>query len=177
MRSETSRDIEESDTTYPSSLNEMATSIVNDTDERGGSAAADQRVVSPHILETNTSTQTLTLRVQEPSLRLLDLPPELGILICRFAVIKGKISIRNADRANEVAHAVAQPALSRTCKTLRKEALEAFYAGNEFSFRDSRNVHSGLTMWLRALGPESAALVKNCSIISAEDDVVTYVIT
>ena len=121
-------------------------------------------------------TQTLTIRFQKQSSRLFDLPPELWIRICRFAVVKGKITIRNSDDNKEVARAVAQPALTRTCKVLREEALKLFYAANEFSFCDkSDTIHSGLRFWLYALGPQSAALVKNCSVVSKESDVVQYV--
>lgn len=86
---------------------------------------------------------SLTYFSQDQAFRLPDLPPELGVRVCRFAVVQDIIRIETPDNPGYTASAVAQPALSRTCKFLREETLKLFYAGNEFRVIDNNGDIAG----------------------------------
>lgn len=84
--------------------------------------------------------------------RLLDLPPELVIRIAQLAVIKPKII--DATLAPELKHQariLQQPAITRTCRMLRRESLLAFYRDNNFEAYHWAK-HACVRQWLAAIG-------------------------
>ena len=86
---------------------------------------------------------------------LLDLPAELLIRICELAVArKTTIDATLAPKARNQAEILQQPAITRTCRLLRRESLRAFYRDNNFeAFHWAR--HACIRGWLIALGPEN----------------------
>lgn len=65
--------------------------------------------------------------------RLFHLPPELWLRICELAVIKkDPIDMTAARDLHNQVKILAQPALTRTCRLLRREALPVFYQYNTF---------------------------------------------
>ena len=87
--------------------------------------------------------------------RLLDLPPELMVRICQLAVIQPEtIDPTKAPLAKHQAKIVQQPAITRTCRLLRKESLRAFYRDNDFEvFHWSKK--ACIRYWLIAIGEEN----------------------
>ena len=73
------------------------------------------------------------VEIHEFRFRLLDLPPELWIRICEFAVMKPyEIDTTRAKKPKHQMQVVRQPAISFTCRLLRQEALPLFYKSNNF---------------------------------------------
>ncbi|KAK5695744.1 hypothetical protein LTR17_024428 [Elasticomyces elasticus] len=67
---------------------------------------------------------------------LLALPPELWSQICRLAVVHDlPIESMGSMNRREIQEIVQQPAITRTCRTIRKESIDAFYS-NTFIFAD-----------------------------------------
>lgn len=65
--------------------------------------------------------------------RLLDLPPELWVRICEFAVLKScPIVIGHQTDMKDMARVALQPSITRTCRVLRHEALPLFYTLNSW---------------------------------------------
>ncbi|OQO04181.1 hypothetical protein B0A48_10791 [Cryoendolithus antarcticus] len=95
--------------------------------------------------------------VVEPSLqprlafRLLDLPPEIWLAIGAYAVLKPPLNVTLAETNDLQAKMVAQPAITRTCRLLRKELLPVFYKRNTFSALHLYKV-SCIRKWFAAIG-------------------------
>ncbi|KAI5370231.1 hypothetical protein Slin15195_G011090 [Septoria linicola] len=65
--------------------------------------------------------------------RLLDLPPELWLLVCEYAVIRSApFVVGRESELFQMARILRQPSITRTSRLLRVEALPIFYAVNEF---------------------------------------------
>lgn len=92
---------------------------------------------------------------QRFTFRLLDLPPELMLRIVQQAVIKPKIiDATSAPKAEHQAQVLQPPAITRTCRLLRRESLRAFYRDNDFeAFHWAR--HACIRQWLVALGRDN----------------------
>nr|OQO20023.1 hypothetical protein B0A51_13843 [Rachicladosporium sp. CCFEE 5018] len=97
------------------------------------------------------------ISVVEPSLqprlafRLLDLPPEIWLAIGAYAVLKSPLNVTLAVTNDLQAKMVAQPAITRTCRLLRKELLPVFYKRNSFSALHFSKV-SCIRKWFAAIG-------------------------
>ncbi|KAF2773402.1 hypothetical protein EJ03DRAFT_347912 [Teratosphaeria nubilosa] len=86
---------------------------------------------------------------QQP-FRLLDLPPELWSRVCYFATAS-----------------VQHPATTRTCRTLRAEALPMYYAKMEFAIWDDCENGWAFELfkwWMDAIGPRNRDLMKRFTI-------------
>ncbi|KAK1064587.1 hypothetical protein LTR74_008589 [Friedmanniomyces endolithicus] len=106
---------------------------------------------------------------------LFDLPPELWIRICRFAVIRPTPTVLTAKLPARVFRAkVRQPAITRTCTTIRKETLSHFYAA-PFVYED-RSQHEAweLVSWLKVLPAETRSNLLDLVIESNQDDRIEY---
>jgi hypothetical protein len=87
--------------------------------------------------------------------RLLDLPPELVCRILQFTVIKPKtIDATLAPGLKSQEIILQQPAITRTCRYLRRESLRAFYRDNDFeAYHWSK--HACVRQWLVAIGADN----------------------
>lgn len=104
--------------------------------------------------------------VTTTAFRLLDLPDELVLRVLEFAVVTSSNSkpIRISQYRKYNLEAV-QPAITRTCRSLRKEGTPMFYKQNIF-FVDSLS-HEELRkscMWLTAIGSKNCALVNQIQV-------------
>lgn len=84
--------------------------------------------------------------------RLFDLPPELWLRVCEFAVLKpSPIRVGREPNLKDQVAVTQQPAITRTCRLLRHEALPVFYALNTFEMLH----HFGVPCprkWIEAIG-------------------------
>ncbi|KAK5740213.1 hypothetical protein LTR17_004714 [Elasticomyces elasticus] len=98
-----------------------------------------------NTMEQNSKTNAS----MEVPFRLLALPPELWSHICRLAVPHDQvIEVQGLMSKQDARNAVQQPPITRTCKTIREETIDMFYA-NSFVFFDNDDEHySGLFRWL-----------------------------
>ncbi|KAK5686346.1 hypothetical protein LTS10_002463 [Elasticomyces elasticus] len=87
-----------------------------------------------------------------PAFRLLDLPPELFVHICRYAIPADKKFVISRSNYND-GSMIMQPAITRVCKLLREELLPIFYTSNTFIYHEKRKEPIGwanrLTGFLR----------------------------
>lgn len=87
--------------------------------------------------------------------RLLDLPPELVVRILSLAVLRPRTI--DATLAPDIKHQeqiLQQPAITRTCRYIRRESLWAFYRDNTFeAFHWAK--HACVRQWLVAVGPDN----------------------
>lgn len=111
--------------------------------------------------------------------RLLNLPSELRLYVYELTVIRNllirvtRLCALGIDRANKYEHEYniewrkggnnirLQPALSRTCKSVRADVLQIFYGRN--TFEASYCGHEGqddLDGWLNAIGVENRCLLE-----------------
>ncbi|KAK3641768.1 hypothetical protein LTR56_011095 [Elasticomyces elasticus] len=90
--------------------------------------------------KTNAST--------ESTFDLVSLPPELWSWICRLAVIRDKpIEISSSMTLHNGQELVRPPPITLTCKTIREETINTFYA-NTFIL-DDRSSKQCLLRWLQ----------------------------
>ncbi|KAK5685860.1 hypothetical protein LTS10_001973 [Elasticomyces elasticus] len=86
---------------------------------------------------------------------LFSLPAEIWLRIAEFAVLETKtINVTRATRMLDQEALVRQPALTRTCRLLRTEALPMFYRNNSFEARHFCE-HACPRQWLVAIGIEN----------------------
>lgn len=86
--------------------------------------------------------------------RLLDLPPELWLKVLDFAVRRpNTIRIGRESKFSDQVARVRQPAVTRTCRLLRREGLPMFYANNKFEMVHSYDVPCP-RRWLEVIGKE-----------------------
>lgn len=94
---------------------------------------------------------THDLQLRSP-FRLLDLPPELWLRICEFAVIKnGPIQVGREPKSRDQMAIVSQPEITRTCRILRSEGLPLFYSTNVFELYHYYGVPCP-RIWVLAIG-------------------------
>lgn len=114
--------------------------------------------------------QQSTITTDQPSCRLLDLPPELRNHIYEYLLLGGEneAPIRVTDCV-PVEHwlppTILQagsedlwkpPAILQTCQQIRGEATPVYYTTNTFDVVvDSRNLERTICRWLSALGPHT----------------------
>jgi len=100
--------------------------------------------------------------------RLLDLPPELWLRICELAVVKDHSKVIRVDyytTKKSSAAIVQQPAITRTCRLLRQEALPLYYKLNTFAFGEfmacerRRWTTSFLVAWCAAIGKQKVRVM------------------
>ncbi|KAK5680254.1 hypothetical protein LTS10_007181 [Elasticomyces elasticus] len=126
---------------------------------------------------------------RDPHFRLFDLPPELQIRIHEFAVceaddivitegetagtnVNGGITDDNSVGEEEgtiqgaLISPYAQPAITRTCRSIRVDALKYYYTRNVFtaSYCDTENERGPedsvlLSEWLRCIGARNRSLI------------------
>lgn len=76
-------------------------------------------------------------------------------MIVKLAVEQDDGSLDNLDphcekNATELCSKVKQPAITRTCKAIREEALRLFYTHNTFTFQDTRCLtFDGMLEWTK----------------------------
>lgn len=128
------------------------------------------------IENAQTGSKNITTS-QDEAFRLLDLPPEIWLSICRYAVVKGVITVHRPDSRTLTAEDVAQPALSRTCPVLRVETLKTFYSEQEFRLLDGDHFSStaGLRAWAAAIWSTWWPLITTLTIQSDSWDIVEWV--
>ncbi|EMC97583.1 hypothetical protein BAUCODRAFT_147644 [Baudoinia panamericana UAMH 10762] len=99
---------------------------------------------------------------------LFHLPPELWLRICHFAVLApGPINLSSHDTSTENALVVQQPAVTRTCRLLRKEALPMFYRLNKFEARWLCH-HECPRNWLLAIGRHRLEMMSTLTMYTAQ---------
>ncbi|KAK5738347.1 hypothetical protein LTR17_006066 [Elasticomyces elasticus] len=115
--------------------------------------------------------------IDEGPFPLFDLPPEIWIRIVRLAVTKSRpiklIEPLGPQTAEEFQHAVAQPAITRVCWSVRTESLRTFYA-NAFVYTDECTDAKQLYPWLEKTIVERRHELPGLIIESWHDDVVKY---
>ncbi|TKA71460.1 hypothetical protein B0A55_07793 [Friedmanniomyces simplex] len=105
---------------------------------------------------------------------LFELPPELWVRICRFAVMRDAPTMLE-PRTDDFRSKVCQPAITRICRDIRKETLGCFYA-NSFVYKD-RGKHDYaeyLVFWLGKLSDQVRSNLLNLVIRSKYKDVEQY---
>lgn len=86
--------------------------------------------------------------------RLFDLPPELWIKVCEFAVTRSApLDITRAKQIEHQKEIVRQPPITRVCRLLRQEALPLFYR-NAFEIYHWGRV-ACTRYWLLAIGDKN----------------------
>ncbi|KAK0248076.1 hypothetical protein B0A54_16483 [Friedmanniomyces endolithicus] len=106
---------------------------------------------------------------------LFDLPPELWIRICRFAVVRPTPTVLTVRiPARKFRAKVRQPPITRTCTTVRKETLSHFYAA-PFVYEDrSQREAWELMSWLKVLRPKTRLELLDLVIESDQFDRIQY---
>lgn len=93
--------------------------------------------------------------------RLLDLPPELWLRICEFAVTKPTaIRVGKEPNPEDQMAVIRQPAITRTSRLLRVEALPMFYALNTFEMLHCFGVPCP-RKWITAIGTTNRQRMKS----------------
>ncbi|KAK3656867.1 hypothetical protein LTR56_002848 [Elasticomyces elasticus] len=125
--------------------------------------------------------------------RLLDLPPELQLRIFECSVCQdgpivisdhatlGKVPVDDSidhTRPAITLYSVArptQPALTRTCRSVRVDALKFYYSGNTFTSSycfsescDGREDCEVLATWLRGIGATNRGLMGSVEVYDAD---------
>ena len=113
--------------------------------------------------------------------RLLELPVELQLQIYALVVYDSKpimlnmpcnSSFRNRYRVMDIEekawasgqrHPPLQPAIARTCKAIRFEALRLFYGENVFRacYCSPKKMLPPVITWLKMIGPENREMLRN----------------
>lgn len=103
--------------------------------------------------------------------RLLDLPPELWTRVCEFAVTKhDKIRVGKEPKPADQEAVTRQPAITRTCRVLRIEALPMFYALNTFEMLHCFGVPCP-RKWIQAIGATHRSRMKCMELCKFDLDV------
>ena len=103
--------------------------------------------------------------------RLLSLPAELRNCIYEHVLIdREPISLYFTHPADPIAQSCSGPALLHTCRQIRAEATQMYYSKNLFVVKTwhAPNCDAVLKAWLRAIRPDSRALIK---ILRIDDDI------
>lgn len=89
------------------------------------------------------------------SFRLFDLPTELWLRICFYAILKpgraGAVDITRAHGMSSQCDMVRQPAITKTCRLLRHELLPLYYRHHEFEAKHLSGV-ACIRNWFAAIG-------------------------
>jgi len=108
----------------------------------------------------------------------LDLPAELQLRIFEFVVTSDKPIEITPERPVTNRHRLP-PALTRTCRIIRHDAIKLYYARNNFRANycapikggKSRSDQEILIRWLRSIGAEKRSLNRSLEIFDyLEDD-------
>ncbi|KAK5695748.1 hypothetical protein LTR17_024432 [Elasticomyces elasticus] len=108
-----------------------------------------------------------------PVFRLLDLPPELFLHICRYAIPGGNTHIvSNSGKKRPV----LQPPITRVCQLLREELLPVFYTRNIFNYHDRPKAQAvnRLTGFLRSVPLACKKEDMRVFVISQNKDTQTF---
>ncbi|KAK4891949.1 hypothetical protein LTR27_009474 [Elasticomyces elasticus] len=102
------------------------------------------------MAEQNSKTD----KAAESTFRLLSLPPELWSRICRLAVTCDQPTVIEAHMSSTKAQdTVQQPPITRTCKVIREETIDVFYA-NSFVYEDDYSREDNLWDWLERISAD-----------------------
>ncbi|KAK5697989.1 hypothetical protein LTR97_006949 [Elasticomyces elasticus] len=111
----------------------------------------------------------------EAKCRLLALPAELRLQIYEYAVLKSRpvIITRRETKAGRKAQLI-QPALSKTCRSIREDALKIYYSKTRFAAtysswgdrgrKDWRRNASTINRWLRCIGAKNRGLINSLEV-------------
>lgn len=103
--------------------------------------------------------------------RLLDLPTELFIHICKCAVeLTGEVILQEDLGRKEYASRVQQPNITRVNNFIRKETLPHFYQSNTFRIIDDYSEQESLQRWAKAIGEANLSNTKNLYVDSFYKD-------
>ena len=109
--------------------------------------------------------------MKRKTFRLLDLPPELWSRICKLVVIRDcTFFLKNPGSVHVTCESTQQPPITRTCWSLRNEALPTFYRRNVFVIVDRDSELLGLHKWLRGLGSDKRRLLTQLYVASEQHD-------
>ena len=101
---------------------------------------------------------------------LLDLPPELWLRICEYAVKKPKpIRVGKEPNPKDQMAVVQQPAITRTCRLLRIEALPMYYTLNTFEMLHCFGVPCP-RKWIVAIGAVHRQRMKSMLMSKSDPD-------
>ncbi|KAK4960057.1 hypothetical protein LTR10_002948 [Elasticomyces elasticus] len=100
------------------------------------------------LFTTPKQDEAKTSRATSPAFRLLDLPPELFLHICRYAV-PSKMKFGLGTTGN--GPMIMQPPITRVCRILREELLPMFYTNNIFTYTDGSPTSRRLTSFLERI--------------------------
>lgn len=126
-----------------------------------------------HTLSTKmTSNQNLENASQaNKPFRLLDLPTELFIHICKCAVeLTGEVILQEDLGRKEYASRVQQPNITRVNNFIRKETLPHFYQSNIFRIVDDYSEQESLQRWAKAIGEANLGNAMNLYVDSFYKD-------
>ena len=119
---------------------------------------------------------------KQTAFRLLDLPAELRLKIYEYTVTQNdsiKITLPDCPckpKDKQLAHDIwcaplsvtqrTPPALTRTCKSIREDALKFYYKGNDFEagYCLNKGQHDVLLEWLACIGAEARADMRTLMI-------------
>ena len=106
---------------------------------------------------------------QEQTLRLFDLPPEVWIKCCRFAVLwPDCIRIEGRSGIKQILARFVPPPITRICRIICEETLRVWYGENDFRFVDDHRPMHGLCSWVRDGWTTHWPMAKHCTIESDE---------
>ncbi|KAK3113577.1 hypothetical protein LTR53_009022 [Teratosphaeriaceae sp. CCFEE 6253] len=149
----------------------MATSAMHDD---GEGSASDNREGSETVVETScTSNEEQEVRRVSKVFPLFELPAELWIHICRLAASDDILLGQEADRetmstATGFQAFVCQPAITRTCRRVRRESLDVFYSNRFVYYAHSgyaaRRVEGHFLRWSRRMLIRESRIMPNVTI-------------
>ena len=95
------------------------------------------------------------------SFRLFDLPTELWLRVCFYAILKPTrfLDITRARYMVNQCAMVRQPAITKTCRLLRHELLPLYYRHHEFEAKHLSGV-ACIRNWFAAIGPENCKAMR-----------------
>lgn len=106
--------------------------------------------------------------------RLFDLPPELWLRVCEFAVIRpSTIRVGKEPSLVDQVAITRQPAITRTCRLLRHESLPLFYSSNTFEMLHCSGVPCPRN-WIKAIGSDHRRRMKSMLMSEFEKSAFAY---
>ncbi|KAK4956752.1 hypothetical protein LTR10_006280 [Elasticomyces elasticus] len=127
-------------------------------------------------VETRKMREREKEKSKQARFRLLDLPPELQLRIYEFAICSDEpIDITIGQRTKQACISPrAQPALARTCRSIRVDALKFYYSRNIFEANYCQEVarydqqSTAVTIaWLHSIGASNRGLISSLQLYDA----------
>lgn len=112
--------------------------------------------------------------VTEQDSKLMSLPPEIRKIIFEHALVQpGNLRQKNFATGRLVPREAAEPALTRTCRQIRSEAIPIFYQANTFIFHvDRLKALEEAQEWIRATGDYKVSFMHSVVLHGFELDAV-----